>query len=76
MLAQILQIYYITGGIMTQAQILQSQVMGEFFSRLINPWSIYTDKELMKLYHTAIDAQDSRNIEAIRKEINRRSAEL
>ena len=58
------------------AQILQSQVMGEFFSRLINPWSIYTDKELMKLYHTAIDAQDSRNIEAIRKEMNRRSAEI
>ena len=74
--AQILQTNYSIGGLMTQAQILQSQVMGEFFSRLINPWSIYTDKELMKLYHTAIDTQDSKNIAAIRKEMNRGSAEL
>lgn len=61
---------------MTHAQILQSQVMGEFFSRLINPWGIYTDGELMQLYRIAIDTQDGKSIEAIRKEMNRRSAEL
>ena len=61
---------------MTQAQILQAQIMGDFFARLINPWSIYTDSELMSLYRTAIDTQDGRNIEAIRMELNKRNSEL
>lgn len=60
---------------MTQAQILQSQVMGDFFVRLVNPWVMYTDSELMKLYYIAIDTQDGKNIEAIRKEMNRRNRE-
>lgn len=58
------------------AQILQNQIMSDFFARLANPWSIYTDKELMKLYHTAIDTQDGKNITAIRLEMNRRNREL
>ena len=73
--AQILQTNYSIGGLMIQAQILQSQVMGDFFARLVNPWVMYTDSELMKIYHIAIDTQDGKNIEAIRKEMNRRNRE-
>lgn len=57
---------------MTQAQILQAQVMSNFFAQLINPWCIYSDAELMKLYRTAQDTQDGKNITAIRNEIYRR----
>lgn len=59
-----------------QQILTQAQIMGNFFEWLSDPLANYTDKELMKLYHTAIDTQDSRNITAIRKEMNRRSAEL
>lgn len=60
---------------MTNAQILQAKVMGDFFARLVNPWSIYTDKELMKLYHIAIETRDGKQIKAIRNEMNRRERE-
>lgn len=60
---------------MTQAEILQAQVMSNFFTRLINPWSIYTDGELIQLYRTATDTQDGKSIDAIRKELNRRERE-
>lgn len=60
---------------MTKAQILQAQVMSDFFARLMNPWCIYSDSELMKLYRTAQDNQDGRNITAIRNELNRRVRE-
>lgn len=59
---------------MTQAQILQAQIMGDFFSRLVG-WSFYTDQELMSLYRTAVDNQDGKNIQAIRNEMNRRERE-
>lgn len=61
---------------MTQAQILQAQIMSDFFSRLVNPFSIYTDKELMRLYHIAIETRDGKNIKAIRNEMSRRNREL
>ena len=60
---------------MTQAQILQSQIMYDFFSRLVNPWEIYTDKELNKLLWIAQEEQDGKKIRAIKSEMNRRNRE-
>ena len=61
-----------------QQILTQAQIMSNFFDWLTepNPLVNYTDKELMKLYHTAIDTQDGRNITAIRKEMNRREREI
>ena len=60
---------------MTQAQILQAQVMYNFFSRLINPWEAYTDAELKKLLWIAQEEHDGKKIAAIKFEMNRRVRE-
>jgi len=60
---------------MTQAQILQAQVMYDFLSRLINPLESYTDQELVRLLWTAQEEQDGRKIKAIKDEMNRRNRE-
>ena len=60
---------------MIQAQILQAQIMCDFFSRLINPWEMYTDKELNTLLWIAQEEQDGRKITAIKNEMNRRTRE-
>lgn len=61
-----------------QQMLTQAQIMSNFFDWLTspNPLVNYTDAELMKLYHTAVDTQDSRNIHAIKMEMNRRNSEL
>ena len=56
---------------MTQAQILQAQMLGDFMQRL--SWTFCTNEELMQLYRTAVETHDGKNIEAIRKELNYRS---
>lgn len=60
-----------------QQILTQTQIMSNFFEWLTepNPLVNYTDAELMKLYHTAVDTQDSRNIHAIKMEMNRRERE-
>lgn len=60
---------------MTKAQILQAQVMYDFFTRLMNPWEAYTDSDLMKLLRCAQEEQDGRKIKAIQAELNRRNRE-
>ena len=59
-----------------QQMLTQAQIMSNFFDWLTNPLVNYTDAELMKLYHTAVDTQDSRNIHAIKMEMNRRNREI
>lgn len=61
------------GEIMAQA--LQQEVMGNFFRRLINPWEIYSDNEIMKLYTIAVETRDGKNIKALKDEMNRRIRE-
>lgn len=53
---------------MTQAQILQSALLEDFFSRLIN----LTTNELANAQYDAEETQDGNRIKAIRKEINYR----
>ena len=53
---------------MTQAQILQSALLEDFFSRLIN----LSANELANEQYIAEETQDGNRIKAIRKEINYR----
>ena len=53
---------------MTQAQILQSALLEDFFSRLIN----LTTNELAHAQYDAEETQDGNRIKAIRKELNNR----
>ena len=53
---------------MTQAQILQSALLEDFFSRLIN----LTTNELANEQYIAEETQDGNRIKAIRKELNNR----
>ena len=61
---------------MTDAQILQAEIMYDFFCRLTNPYDCYSDRDLMKLYRTAQETQDGKNIGAIKAEMSRRSREI
>ena len=53
---------------MRQAQILQSALLEDFFSRLIN----LTTNELANEQYIAEETQDGNRIKAIRKELNNR----
>ena len=53
---------------MTQAQILQSALLEDFFSRLIN----LTTNELANAQYDAEETQDGNRIKEIRKELNNR----
>ena len=53
---------------MTQAQILQSALLEDFFSRLIN----LSTNELANEQYIAEETQDGNRIKAIRKELNNR----
>ena len=59
---------------MTQAQILQAQIMSDFFEKL--SWALYSDQEIMKMYRIAVDTQDGKNIKALRNEMSRRNREI
>ena len=63
---------------MTEAQILQQNLLYEFFSRISqgNILAAYTDAELMRLYRAAVDEQDGRKIKAIHAEMSRRNREV
>ena len=56
---------------MTQAQLLQLQVMSDFFNRLCN----LSDNELVIKKVEAQETQDGKRIKAINKEMNRRNFE-
>lgn len=56
-----------------QQMLTQTQIMGNFIEWLT--LGSYTDAELMKEYHTAVDTQDSRQISAIKQEMYRRNRE-
>ena len=56
---------------MTQAQILQTQIIRNLWSRLID----LTDKELMYNKYLAEETRDGKQIEAIKLELSRRIRE-
>lgn len=62
---------------MTQAQILQQTMLYDFLCRLAdgNPLGIYTDSELKRLEWIAIEENDGKKLDAIRREKNRRERE-
>lgn len=60
---------------MTQAEVLQSQIMSDFFSNLFSVFENDTDKELTKKLWDAQEEQDGKKIKAIREEYNRRRRE-
>ena len=74
--AQILHTNYNIGGLMTQAQILQAEVMYNFLSRLANPLEACTNRELMNLRQIAQETRDGRYIKAIKEEMNRRERDI
>jgi hypothetical protein len=61
---------------MTEAQILQAQVMYNFLTRLANPLEACTNRELMNLRQMAQETRDRRYIKAIKEEMNRREREI
>ena len=60
---------------MTEAQILQAQVMYNFLSRLANPLEACTNRELMNLRQIAQETRNGRYYKAINAEMNRRTRE-
>lgn len=60
---------------MTHAQLLQAQIMNDFWSQLANPLQYYNDKELGKIKQIAVETRDGKQIEAIKLELSRRIRE-
>jgi hypothetical protein len=62
---------------MTQAQILQQTILYDFLCRMAdsNPLEVYTDSELKRLEWIAIEENDGKKLDAIRREKNRRERE-
>ena len=61
---------------MTQAEILQSQLMSDFLFRLSKCFEDNTDKELKINLWDAQEEQNGKKIKAIKDEMNRRNREL
>lgn len=61
---------------MTEAQILQAQVMYNFLSTLASPLEACTSRELMNLRQIAQETRNGRYIKAIKEEMNRREREI
>ena len=60
---------------MTHAQILQMQIMNDFWSRLSNPLEAYNNQELGKIKQIAVETRNGRYIRAINEEMSRRTRE-
>jgi hypothetical protein len=60
---------------MTHAQLLQAQIMNDFWSQLANPLQYYNDKELGKIKQIAVETRNGRYIKAINNEMSRRIRE-
>lgn len=66
----ITQKHYNTGGLMTQAELLQQTLLNDFLFRLAKTFETDTDQELKHKFWDAQEEQDGKKIRAIREKIN------